>query len=174
MTSIEERPDVLAALPPRPALPARPALPTLPDLDAPETLAARRGLRTQIEALQEELRATLEASWAPETLAAAAGPAGAGVVPRLLDLGELEVLRDGLLAGLEHVREAAARRAEGHARARALLEQMYADPDAHRGVVLTTDDLGVSGCCRWSVSPVLGVVGRLAGWWRVKVSSGCP
>ena len=168
MTSIEERPDVLAG---RPVLPA---LPELPDLDAPETLAARRALRTQIEALHEQLRATLEASWAPETLAAAAGPAGVGDVPRLLDLGELEVVRDGLLAGLEHVREAAARRAEGHARARALLERMYADPDAHRGVALTTDDLGIPGCCRWSVSPVLGVVGRLAGWWRVKVSSGCP
>ncbi len=168
MTSIEERPDVLAGRP------VPPVLPELPDLDAPETLAARRALRTQIEALHEQLRATLEASWAPETLAAAAGPAGVGDVPRLLDLGELEVVRDGLLAGLEHVREAAARRAEGHARARALLERMYADPDAHRGVALTTDDLGIPGCCRWSVSPVLGVVGRLAGWWRVKVSSGCP
>ena len=165
MTSTEQRRDVLAALPARPAL---------PDLDAPETLAARRGLRTQIEALQEELRATLEASWVHETLAAAVGPAGSGKVPRLLDLGELEVVRDGLLAGLERVREAAARRAEGHARARALLERMYADPDAHRGAVLTTDDLGIPGCCRWSVRPVLGVVGRLGGWWRVKVSSGCP
>jgi hypothetical protein len=171
MTSIEERPDVLGV---RPVRPAPPVLPVLPDLDAPETLAARRGLRTQIEALHEELRWTLEASWVPETLAAAAGPAGVGDVPRLLDLGELEVVRDGLLAGLEHVREAAARRAEGHARAHALLEEMYADPDAHRGVTLTTDDLGIAGCCRWSVSPVLGVVGRLAGWWRVKVSSGCP
>ena len=172
MTSIEERPDLVTGRPVLPALPDLDA--TLPDLDAPETLAARRGLRAQIDALHEELRRALEASWAPETLAAAVGPAGTGDVPRLLDLGELEVVRDGLLAGLDHVREAAARRAEGHARARALLEQMYADPDAHRGVALTTDDLGVPGCCRWSVSPVLGVVGRLAGWWRVKVSSGCP
>jgi hypothetical protein len=171
MTSIEERPDVLTG---RPVLPALPDLSALPDLDAPETLGARRGLRTQIDALHEELRRVLEASWAPETLAAAVGPAGVGDVPRLLDLGQLEVVRDGLLAGLERVREAAARRAEGHARARALLEEMYADPDAHRGVALTTDDLGIAGCCRWSVSPVLGVVGRLAGWWRVKVSSGCP
>src|SRR4051795_10810559 len=98
MTSIEERPDVFAALPERPA---PPLLPELPNLDAPETLGARRGLRAQIEALQEELRAALGAAGGPETLAAAAGPAGAGDVPRLLDLGELEVVRDGLLAGLE-------------------------------------------------------------------------
>lgn len=174
MTSIEERPDVLAGRPAVPAPPGLPALSALPELDAPETLAARRALRTQIEALHEQLRQALAASWAPETLAAAVGPAGVGDVPRLLDLGELEAVRDGLLGGLHRVREAAARRAERYARARALLEEMYADPDAHRGVTLTTDDLGIPGCCRWRVSPVLGVVGRLAGWWRVKVSSGCP
>lgn len=161
MTSIDRRADLPAAL-------------VLPDLETPETLAARRGLREQVTALHEELRQALEASWAPEVLAAAAGAAGTGDLPRLLDLGELEAVRDGLLARLRDVREAAARRAEGHERARALLEAMYADPDAHRGVRLTTDDLGLPGCCRWQVSPVLGVVGRLAGWWRVKVSSGCP
>jgi hypothetical protein len=161
MTALEERPELTTEL-------------VLPALDTPETLGARRGLREQVAALHEELRQALEASWAPETLAAAGAPAGTGEVPRLLDLGELEVVRDGLLASLERVREAAARRAEGHERARALLEAMYADPDAHRGVRLTTDDLGIPGCCRWQVSPVLGVVGRLAGWWRVRVSSGCP
>jgi hypothetical protein len=161
MTSTEERADLVADL-------------VLPTLDAPETLAARRGLREQVTALHEELRQALEASWAPETLAAAAGAAGAGDGPRLLDLGELEAVRDGLLERLGEVRGAAARRAEGHERAWALLEAMYADPDAHRGVLLTTDDLGLPGCCRWRVGPVLGVVGRLAGWWRVKVSSGCP
>lgn len=51
---------------------------------------------------------------------------------------------------------------------------MLADPDAHRGVTVTSDDLGEPGCTRWSVRPVLGPLGRLAGWWRVRISSGCP
>ncbi|NMO91988.1 hypothetical protein [Actinomycetospora sp. TBRC 11914] len=161
MTAIEERAHRAAEL-------------LLPALDTPETLAARRGLREQVTALHEELRQALQASWAPETLAAAGGAAGTGDVARLLDLGELETVRDGLLASLGRVREAAARRAEAQERARALLDAMYADPAAHRGVRLTTDDLGLPGCCRWQVRPVLGVVGRLAGWWRVRVSSGCP
>jgi hypothetical protein len=148
------------------------AAPALPALDAPETVAARRGLREQVAALQEELRRALEADWSAEALDASAGGAPGG--PRLLDLGGLEALRDDLLVRLDAVRAVGARRAEAHARARALLDAMYADPDAHRGVALTTADLGRSGCCRWQVRPVLGVVGRLAGWWRVKVSSGCP
>jgi hypothetical protein len=168
MTSTEPRQDAAAET----AQPQTTALSALPLLDAPETLASRRSLRDQIAALQEDLRRALEGDWAPETFEAAVGRPDDG--PRLLDLGELEAVRDSLLAGLERVRTASLRRAAGHARARALLEQMYADPDAHRGARLTTDDLGIPGCCRWQVSPVLGVVGRLAGWWRVKVSSGCP
>lgn len=156
MTSTEPRPDLALAI-----------------LDAPETVASRRGLREQVAALQERHRRALEADWAPEVLAAAAVvPVAAR--PRLLDLGELERVRDDLVASLEAVRVAVLARRDRHAANRALLDRMYADPDAHRGVRLTTDDLGLPGCCRWQVSPVLGVVGRLAGWWRVKVSSGCP
>lgn len=159
MTSTEPRADLTAA-------------PALPALDAPETLAARRSLREQITALQEELRRALEAGWTSEALAAARGGRSDG--PRLLDLGGLEAVRDDLLARLGDVRAVTARRAAEHARARALLERMYADPGAHRGVRLTTADLGLPGCARWQVRPVLGIVGRLAGWWRVRVSSGCP
>ena len=151
---------------------AAPVAPVLPALDAPETVAARRGLREQVTALQEELRRALEADWSAAALDASAGGSPGG--PRLLDLGELEALRDDLLVRLDAVRAVAARRAAAHARARALLDEMLADPDAHRGVALTTADLGIPGCRRWQVRPVLGVVGRLAGWWRVKVSSGCP
>lgn len=151
---------------------ARVSTTVLPSLDVPETVAARRGLREQVGALQEELRRALEAGWTCEALTAARSGRADG--PRLLDLGELEVLRDDLLARLGEVRDVVARREREHARARALLEQMYADPGAHRGVRLTTEDLGIPGCCRWQVRPALGVVGRLAGWWRVKVSSGCP
>ncbi|MDL5154977.1 hypothetical protein [Actinomycetospora termitidis] len=159
MTSTEPRPDL--------------ALEILEGLDASETAASRRGLREQVAFLSERLRTVLEADWAPEVLAAAA-VSPVAERPRLLDLGELERVRDELVTCLDAVRVAALARRERQAANRALLERMYADPDAHRGIRLTTDDLGLPGCCRWQVSPVLGVVGRLAGWWRVKVSSGCP
>ncbi|GAA4843001.1 hypothetical protein GCM10023201_37000 [Actinomycetospora corticicola] len=156
VTSTEPRPDLALAI-----------------LDAPETPASRRGMREQVAELQERLRRVLEADWAPEVLAAAA-VVPVAERPRLLDLGELERVRDDLVASLDAVRGAVLARRERHAANRALLERMFDDPDAHRGVRLTTDDLGLPGCCRWQVTPVLGLVGRLAGWWRVKVSSGCP
>jgi hypothetical protein len=78
------------------------------------------------------------------------------------------VVRVGLAdrVAADHVRTVAA--------ARARLAAMQADPAAHRGTVVTAEDLDEPGCRRWCVRPVLGPVGRLAGWWRVRVSSGCP
>ena len=58
--------------------------------------------------------------------------------------------------------------------ARELLEQMLLDPAKHRRVRIAQRDLGVGGCGVWSVMPRLGPMGRLMGWWRVKLSSGCP
>jgi hypothetical protein len=51
---------------------------------------------------------------------------------------------------------------------------MYADPPGHRRMRLTNAELGLGGCTTYEVAPRLGVVGMLAGWWQVKVSSGCP
>ena len=165
MTSTEPRPDLALELIESALLET--------ELFGTETLASRRGLREQVTDLQERLRGVLEADWSPDALAAA-GVRPVAEVPRLLDLGELETVRDDLVGALGAVRDAVLARQERHAANRALLERMYADPDSYRGRRLTTDDLGLPGCCRWSVSPVLGVVGRLSGWWRVKVSSGCP
>ena len=165
MTSTEPRPDLALELIESALLET--------ELFGTETLASRRGLREQVTDLQERLRGVLEADWSPDALAAA-GVRPVAEVPRLLDLGELETVRDDLVGALGAVRDAVHARQERHAANRALLERMYADPDSYRGRRLTTDDLGLPGCCRWSVSPVLGVVGRLSGWWRVKVSSGCP
>jgi hypothetical protein len=51
---------------------------------------------------------------------------------------------------------------------------MLLDPAKHRRVRIAQRDLGVGGCGVWSVMPRLGPMGRLMGWWRVKLSSGCP
>lgn len=90
--------------------------------------------------------------------------------PRLLSLGELERRRDELVARLAEVDD----RRDAERANRELLAAMYRDPRAHRGVRLETADLAERGCRVYEVRPRFGVVGLLGGWWRVKVSSGCP
>jgi hypothetical protein len=51
---------------------------------------------------------------------------------------------------------------------------MLADPAAHRWERVTREDLGEPGCGGWHVRPRAGLLGMLAGWWEVKLSSGCP
>ena len=57
---------------------------------------------------------------------------------------------------------------------RALLERMFADPPAHKWLRVSNAQLGEPGCKHFHVRPRLGPIGVLAGWWHVKVSSGCP
>jgi hypothetical protein len=35
-------------------------------------------------------------------------------------------------------------------------------------------DEDTPSCRTWHVRPRFGVIGMLAGWWHVKLSSGCP
>jgi hypothetical protein len=51
---------------------------------------------------------------------------------------------------------------------------MAADPAAHKFVRVSNEDIGEPGCRHWHSRPRWGVLGMLLGWWRVKVSSGCP
>ena len=90
------------------------------------------------------------------------------------DMAELEQIRDDLIERLDRARSAAERRGEGQRRARARLEEMAADPAAHKWETVASDDLGEPGCGTWEVQPKWGPVGALMNWWRVKVSSGCP
>ena len=67
-----------------------------------------------------------------------------------------------------------AARAAREAEQRALLERMLRDPGRHRFVRIRQADVGEPGCGVWHVRPRLGLIGMLAGWWQVKLSSGCP
>jgi hypothetical protein len=87
--------------------------------------------------------------------------------PRLLSLGELERVRDGLAARPQPV-------VADHEAARVRLERMLADPAAHRWERVSLAELGEPGCGVYAVRPRLGLIGMLAGWWEVKLSSGCP
>lgn len=133
--------------------------------------AARRSLRGQIARLERQLADALVTGFPTEALAVAVPGRGG---PRLLDLGELEALRDDLAARLHDARAALAVIAERRRQARLLLESMYIEPGRHRFVRLPRAELGLPGCGVYAVRPRVGLVGMLMGWWQVKLSSGCP
>jgi hypothetical protein len=142
---------------------------------APGTDAERRAraqLRAQIAGLEAQLGDALVTAFPLSGLPEAAVPVPGG--PRLLSLGELERVRDGLAARLAQARAVQRERADREAQARALLERMLLAPGRHRFVRVANRDLGERGCGVWHVRPRLGLVGMLMGWWQVKLSSGCP
>ena len=132
---------------------------------AADERAARRDLRDQIARLERELAQTLAAGFPRREPVRSGRSASAQAGPRLLSLGQLECIRDELADRVEtlHANPAARR-----------LEQMLLAPERHRWETVTSADLGEPGCRYWQVRPRLGLVGMLMGWWRVKISSGCP
>jgi hypothetical protein len=127
--------------------------------------AARRDLRDQIARLELELGRALAEVFPRREPMRTARSASAQEGPRLLTLGQLERIRDELAD-----RIAALRDGRGAER----LEALYAAPERHRWAVVTSAELGEPGCTVWRVRPRLGLIGMLMGWWRVKMSSGCP
>jgi hypothetical protein len=147
-------------------------------LPAPQTApvtderAARRTLRRQIASLERQFSDAFLTAFSMQEydLHRPSTPAE----PRLLDLGELERVRDELAERLRTARVQIAERADHHEAARLRLEQMLLDPGSHRFVRINRADLGEPGCGAWEVRPRLGLVGMFMGWWQVKLSSGCP
>ena len=136
-----------------------------------DELAARRSLREQITKLEAELAAAFVAAYPRKGIEFRVhGRRG----PRLLSLGELEKLRDDLAHRLYEARRTLDDRAEVEARNRQLIEDMLRDPASYKWVRVANADIGEPGCKHWHVRPRLGLVGMLMGWWRVKISSGCP
>jgi hypothetical protein len=133
--------------------------------------AARRTLRAQIARLERELSAVVVATY-PRLDPGPSLPSLGG--PRLLSLGELERLRDALAGRLSALSAAAAEQQARQALAAAELEQMLADPPAHRWERITAADLGRGDCGTYHVRPRAGLLGMLMDWWVVKISSGCP
>ncbi|MCW3031685.1 MAG: hypothetical protein JWM60_30 [Solirubrobacterales bacterium] len=138
--------------------------------------AARATLRAQIAKLENELSQILADRFpfiaAPPAFgpAPAAPPAG----PRLPGLGELERSRDRLATRLQELRSRAERRSENERRAAELLKKMELEPGRYKYYRVPVRDLGQSGCGVWEVRPRLGLIGMLAGWWELTLSSGCP
>jgi len=133
--------------------------------------AARDTLRDQIARLERQLAGIVVAS---RPLLEPGPPLPALAGPRLLDLGDLERVRDALAGRLTALRALSAAQQARQAAARRELERMLADPPAHRWRRLSNADLGRPGCTTYHVRPRAGVLGMLMGWWEVKVSGGCP
>jgi len=134
--------------------------------------AARRSLRMQIAKLERELAEAFVTAYPMGGLGEA--PAGSGAGPRLLDLGELERVRDELADRVRAARATITELADRQAASRVALERMLLEPGRYRFVRIANRDIGEPGCGVWHVRPRLGLIGMLMGWWQVKLSSGCP
>jgi hypothetical protein len=134
---------------------------------------ARLQLRQQISRLEAELAGLFGEAFGhtevPHQVTAATA-----AVPRVLDLGELEAVRDSLADRVGEARRALVERERVEADNRELLRKMLVAPRDYKWVRVSRADIGEPGCGGWHSRPVLGPIGMLMGWWRVKVSSGCP
>jgi hypothetical protein len=134
--------------------------------------AGRRALRAQIDKLERELAEAFVTAYPMGGLEGE--PAQSCRTPRLLDLGELERVRDELAARVQSARATIAARAALQAESRVRLENMLLEPGRYRFVRISQREIGEPGCGVWYGRPRLGLIGMLMGWWEVKLSSGCP
>ena len=155
----------------------------LPDGDRPQVLfsqrhavevdegAARRSLRDQIARLERQLSALFGSAYPRRGFEWQVGSPGG---PRLLGVGELEAMRDELALRLEDTRRALRDRSHVEQRNRERIDAMIAEPARFKWVRISNEDIGEPGCKFWHSRPRLGLIGMLMGWWRVRISSGCP
>jgi hypothetical protein len=145
----------------------------MPPLAPSETAErrARADLRAQIARLEAELGELFASAFPRQGIEWRVGAAGG---PRVLDTGELERVRDALVVRLRDARTELARHADAEEGNRLLLESMIAAPEKHQWVIIRSEGLGEESCRHWQSRPRWGILGMLLGWWRVRVSSGCP
>jgi hypothetical protein len=133
---------------------------------------ARLQLRWQISRLEAELGSLFTEAFGhtevPHKVDAIAA------APRVLDLGELEAIRDSLANRVAEARLAIEERQRVEKANHQLVQEMLAAPQDFKWVRVSREDLGLHGCGHWHSKPRLGPIGMLMGWWRVKISSGCP
>jgi hypothetical protein len=140
-------------------------------VDGDERLA-RVELRRQIGRLEAQL-GSLFADAFPR-VRIDAGVRAVATEPRALGLGDLEAIRDSLATRIGTARRQLQERAELETRNHELLERMISAPAEHKWLRISRADIGEPGCGHWHSRPRLGPLGMLMGWWRVRVSSGCP
>jgi hypothetical protein len=136
-----------------------------------DDVAARRSLRDQIAKLERDLGALFASAYPRKGLEwRVSAPGG----PRVLGVGELEELRDALAERLEDARRTLRDCGYVEQKNLARIDEMIAEPARFKWVRISNADIGEPGCKYWHSRPKLGLIGMLLGWWRVKISSGCP
>jgi hypothetical protein len=138
---------------------------------ATDERSAREELRRQIGELEARLGELWASAFPRRGIDWRVGAVGG---PRVLGVADLERVRDALVVRIREAQLEIARRADVEERNRGLLERMVADPAEHRWLLVRNDDLGGRECLNWHSRPRWGILGMLFGWWRVKLSSGCP
>lgn len=132
--------------------------------------ALRGTLRGQISHLERELILTATSAWPFLPIPTVRGQAG----PRVLTSADLERVRDEMAGKLSDLRRERLALVEVQSEKRNRLERMLLEPGRYKFQRISAADIGESGCKHWHVRPRVGIIGMLAGWWHVKVSSGCP
>ena len=133
---------------------------------------ARHELRRQIGRLERDLSELVAEGFGRVRIDS--GVRAGAAAPRVLDLGQLEQIRDELAVRIADARATLTDRSHVELKNRDLLAQMIAAPQDFKWLRIRRADVGEPGCGAWHSRPVLGPVGMLMCWWRVKVSSGCP
>lgn len=132
---------------------------------------AREDLRRQIALLEKRLGELFASVFPRRGIEWTVGAVGG---PRVLEVAELERVRDALAVRLREAQAEVRRRGQIEEQHRGLLEAMIAEPDRYHWVRVSNEDVGEPGCRHWHSRPRWGILGMLMGWWRVKHSSGCP
>jgi hypothetical protein len=131
----------------------------------------RDELRRQIASLEARLGSLFVSAFPRGGIEWRVGALGG---PRMLGVEELERVRDALAFRLREAEAELARRGAVEEANRGLLEEMIAAPEHHPWIRISNEDIGEPGCRHWHSRPRWGLLGMLLGWWRVKLSSGCP
>lgn len=145
-------------------------LPSL-EIDALTERRARDSLRHQIGLLERRLGEVFAAAFPRKGIEFGVTATGG---PRVLGVADLERVRDGLVVRLREAESELALRGQMEERNRQMLEEMLVAPERYPGMRISAHDIGEPSCRTWTSEPRLGLLGMLMGWWRVKVSSGCP
>ncbi len=150
---------------------AAPPPENLTDLLQADERPARAELRRQIARLELELGELFTTAFPRGGVSYEVAPAGG---PRLLGITELEQTRDDLLARIADVRGVLGDRGYVEEKNRELLERVMAEPERYHWVRVSNEDIGERGCRHWHSRPRWGILGMFMGWWRIRLSSGCP
>jgi hypothetical protein len=132
---------------------------------------SREDLRRQIGLLERRLSELFASAFPRKGIEWRVGAVGG---PRVLGVADLERVRDGLAVRLREAEAEIGRRGQAEEQYRGLLEAMIAEPESYRWVRISNEAVGEPGCRHWHSRPRWGILGMLMGWWRVKLSSGCP